>query len=86
MWQATTLIAAALVLGIPLGSAGGRLAWSVFSTGLGVEADPVVPAFQLAIAVPAAILVANAIAAVPAFLAGRTRPAVVLAREAATRA
>lgn len=80
-WQATTLAATAALIGLPLGVAGGRWAWRLFAGQLGVGADPATPALAVLLALPAAVLVANLIAAVPALLAGRTRPALVLRSE-----
>jgi ABC-type lipoprotein release transport system permease subunit len=80
-WQATTLIVVALVIGIPLGVAAGRWIWSLFADELGVVNEPRVPLLAIAILVPVAVVVANAIAALPAAIAARTRPAIVLRAE-----
>jgi hypothetical protein len=80
-WQATTFVVVAVAIGLPLGIAAGRLAWSGFANHLGALSEPVSPRLALIVTVPAAILVANLIAAVPAAIAGRTRPAVVLRTE-----
>ena len=39
-WQTATLVAIALVVGIPLGALFGRLAWNLFAEDLGAIADP----------------------------------------------
>jgi ABC-type lipoprotein release transport system permease subunit len=80
-WQATTLVALALLIGVPLGIAVGRWSWTLFANGLGVVAVPRVPAVAIALTVAAALVVANLIAAAPAQLAARTRPALVLRSE-----
>jgi len=80
-WQATTLAAVALLAGLPLGVAAGRWAWVLVNQGLGSPAGPVTPGMPLLAAVPAAVLVANLIAALPARAAAATRPAVVLRSE-----
>jgi ABC-type lipoprotein release transport system permease subunit len=80
-WQATTTAAVALLVGVPLGIAAGRAVWRLFAEELGVLPEPVVPWWPLALAAAAAIVLANAVAAVPAWLAARTRPAVVLRAE-----
>jgi len=80
-WQASTLVGLALLVGLPLGVLLGRGVWAAFATGLGVAADARTPWLALALAVPASFLVANAIAAVPGYLAGRTPPATVLRTE-----
>jgi len=81
VWQATTLSAVALVIGVPLGSALGRWAWSLFTTQLGVSADAVTPPLPILLTVPATLLAANAIAAVPAWVAGRSPSALILRTE-----
>jgi ABC-type antimicrobial peptide transport system permease subunit len=80
-WQATTIALVAVAIGIPLGIAGGRWAWTIFADELGIVPEPVFPLVQILLVVPAAILVANLIAAVPATLAARTPVAVVLRTE-----
>jgi hypothetical protein len=81
VWQATTLSAIALLIGVPLGSALGRWAWSLFTTQLGVSADAVTPPLPILLTVPATLLAANAIAAVPAWVAGRSPSALILRTE-----
>jgi ABC-type antimicrobial peptide transport system permease subunit len=77
-WQSTALTLAGLVIGLPVGVALGRLLWTVFANQLGVLASPTTPPLYLALIVPAGLIVANLVAAVPALLASRTRPALVL--------
>ena len=79
-WQAGTLTAAALGLGIPLGILGGRVAWRLFAGQLGILPVVVLP-FILVLVVPAALLLAVAVAAVPGESAARTRPAEILRSE-----
>jgi hypothetical protein len=80
-WQATTLAALALVVGLPLGVAAGRWAWLLVNQGLGSAAGPVTPTLAVLAVAPATILVANLVAALPARAAAATRPAVVLRSE-----
>jgi hypothetical protein len=80
-WQATTLVVVALVVGVPLGVAAGRWAWTLFADGLGVVAVPRVPGLVIAAVAVGALAVANLVAAVPAHVAARTRPALVLRSE-----
>jgi hypothetical protein len=80
-WQATTMAVVALLVGLPLGVAAGRWAWMLVAEGLESPAGPVIPALALLLAVPAAVLVANLTAALPARAAAGTRPAVVLRSE-----
>ena len=81
VWQATTLSGIALLIGVPLGTAGGRWAWTLFTTQLGVSAGAVTPPLPILLTVPATLLVANAIAAVPAWVAGRSPSALILRTE-----
>jgi hypothetical protein len=80
-WQATTVVAIALVIGLPTGIAGGRWAWRVFAIQLGVLPEPAVPLAAIVIAVPGALALANLIAAAPGRAAARTQPAAVLRTE-----
>lgn len=80
-WQATVLVVLALVLGLPVGVAAGRWAWQLFARRLGVAPQARVPILAVVAAVPLALLVANAVAAVPGWVAGRLRPAPVLRTE-----
>ena len=80
-WQATTIAAIALLIGLPTGIAGGRWAWRVFATQLGVLPEPAVPLTAIVIAIPAALVLANLIAAAPGKAAARTQPATVLRTE-----
>lgn len=80
-WQATTMAAVALVIGIPVGIVLGRLAWRGFANALGLEPSSITAGWALVIAIPATILLANLIAAVPALLSARTQPATVLRSE-----
>jgi putative ABC transport system permease protein len=80
-WQATTIAAIALLIGLPAGVAGGRWAWRLFAAQLGVLPEPAVPLTAIVIAIPAALVLANLIAAVPGQAAARTQPAAILRTE-----
>jgi putative ABC transport system permease protein len=80
-WQATTIVAIALLIGLPTGIAGGRWAWRVFAAQLGVLPEPAVPLTTIVIAIPGALALANLIAAAPARAAARTQPATVFRTE-----
>jgi putative ABC transport system permease protein len=80
-WQATTIAAVALLIGLPTGIAGGRWAWRVFAAQLGVLPEPAIPLTAILIAIPAALALANLIAAAPARAAARTQSAAVLRTE-----
>jgi putative ABC transport system permease protein len=80
-WQATTVAAIGLLIGLPLGLGIGRFAWNVFADDLGVVPAAVTPIGLTALVVPATIVLANLIATLPAQAAARTRPALVLRAE-----
>jgi ABC-type lipoprotein release transport system permease subunit len=80
-WQAATLVTLALVIGVPVGIACGRLAWVIFARQIGILAVIDVPLPYLALLVAAAIALAVAIAAPPGESAARTSPALVLRGE-----
>jgi hypothetical protein len=80
-WQATILAAVALLIGLPLGVAAGRWGWVLVNQGLGSPAEPITPALVVLVVIPATVLVANLVAALPARAAAATRPAVVLRSE-----
>ena len=80
-WQATGFAALAVVAGIPLGVAAGRWAWILVNQGLHSLAGPVTPTLAVLLVIPATVLVANLVAALPARAAAATRPAVVLRSE-----
>jgi hypothetical protein len=79
-WQATALAAVGLIVGVPLGLLAGRWAWILFAGQVAIVPVPVISPLTL-LAVPAVLLLANAIAAIPARAAGRTQPAVILRTE-----
>jgi hypothetical protein len=80
-WQATTVAAVALLIGLPTGIAAGRWGWRIFAGQLGVLPDPVVPSLTIFIAVPVALFLANMVAALPGRAAARTQPAPLLRSE-----
>jgi ABC-type lipoprotein release transport system permease subunit len=79
--QASVFASVGLLLGLPLGLAAGRWAWTLFANQLGIPPSAKLPGIVVAFAVPAAILIANAVAALPGRSAARTQPAVVLRAE-----
>lgn len=80
-WHATATIVVGLLVGIPLGVAAGRLAWSRFADQLDVVAQPVAPVMALVAIVVGALVVANVAAWLPARQAGRVEASTVLRRE-----
>lgn len=79
-WQATTIALVALVIAVPLGIVVGRGVWLVFADRLGVVPEAAVP-FSLVLLIPAVIAAAHLIAVVPARMAARGRPAMMLRSE-----
>jgi len=80
-WQATTFAAIGLVVGLPVGVAAGRWTWYMFAEQIEVVPEPVTPISLVLLVVPAAVLLANLVAVLPAWSAARTRAAVVLRAE-----
>jgi ABC-type lipoprotein release transport system permease subunit len=80
-WQATTVAIVAIATGIPLGIAAGRAIWRAFAISLGVVPVPVVQVWLIVALAAGALLAANALAAVPAMSAARSRPGPLLRTE-----
>lgn len=80
-WQCTTLIAAALALGVPVGVAAGRWGWQLFAAQLQVVPAPVASWLVVAGIVVGALALGNLIALAPGHAAARTPAAVVLHTE-----
>jgi FtsX-like permease family len=80
-WQSTTFVSFALVVGLPVGIAAGRLLWDTFATELGTRPEPVTPRLPIVLIVSAAVLLANLVAGIPALLASHTPPALALRTE-----
>jgi putative ABC transport system permease protein len=80
-WQATVLAVVAAALGIPAGIALGRWTWRLVADTVGSVSSSVVPIGAVLLVIPATLLVANALAAGPAWSAGRVRPSEALRME-----
>jgi len=80
-WQSTFTVLVATAIGVPIGVIGGRWLWSRVADNIGVRAQPRVSLVLVALLIPAVIVLANLIAALPARSAARTRPALVLRSE-----
>jgi len=78
-WQATGIMAVAIVVGLPLGVIAGRLMWQRFATALDVLAEPAVPLAAVGLVVLASVIAANVVSAFPARYA-RSVPAALLLR------
>jgi ABC-type antimicrobial peptide transport system permease subunit len=77
-WQAATLTATALAIGIPAGVLMGRGAWRVFAHQLGIQPVVAIPLLTLAATAAIALAVAVAVAALPGESAARSAPARIL--------
>jgi len=80
-WQTTTIAAVALLVGVPVGAAAGRWAWTLFAGQQGMVSEPVLPLLSMLLLLPAAVVLANLVAAIPGRIAARTSPAIVLRAE-----
>jgi len=79
-WQVATVTAVALVVGVPLGIAGGRWAWQLFASQAGLPADAITPLPVLWM-IPATLLVAALVALPPARSVARVPAAATLRSE-----
>jgi ABC-type lipoprotein release transport system permease subunit len=80
-WQATTVGLLGLVLGIPLGIAAGRIAWRWVADRTPLIYVGPVAIVVVLVAIPATLVLANALAVLPGRRAARVRPAQVLRTE-----
>jgi hypothetical protein len=80
-WQASTFVVLALVIGVPLGVVAGRVTWRLVTDQLGLLFRPSVPLVIATTGGIATLVLANLLAAAPAWLAGRIRPAQALRSE-----
>ncbi len=81
VWQSSLIVAIALMVGVPLGIGLGRWLWILFAERLPVLAVPSVPALLLVGMAVALVVLANLVAAVPAWRAARTPVATILRSE-----
>ena len=79
-WQATTLAVCAALIGIPLGMVLGRWTWRSIADQAGVDSSVVYP-LTIALILPAAVVLANLLALIPARLAAHTEVAQALRSE-----
>ena len=75
------ILAAALLVGLPLGALAGQWAWAVFAGSAGVAPQADVPVPLVLLIIPVALALANVIAAGPGWTAARIRPALTLRSE-----
>jgi hypothetical protein len=80
-WQASTYAVLACAVGVPAGVVLGRWAWITFAEELGVPPSASFSGLSVALPLIATLVLANIAAALPARVASRVRPAVVLRTE-----
>jgi hypothetical protein len=81
VWQATTVGAIAVLVGVPIGVLLGRWAWTKLADDLGTVAVAIVPTLAVLVAIPVVLLLMNLVAFGPGRVASRLRPAAVLRSE-----
>jgi ABC-type antimicrobial peptide transport system permease subunit len=80
-WQAMTVVAVGLVIGVPLGIIAGRVVWRLFASHLGAVPVAIIPVGLVCTVCAVIVVGALALALAPAALAVRVQPAEAL-REA----
>lgn len=80
-WQAWVPVLLGLLVGLPVGVAVGRWVWALVARGPGAPGDATIPIAALVLLVPAALLFAALVAALPGRAAARVHPAVALRAE-----
>ena len=80
-WQASTSVVIGTVIGIPLGIALGRYLWTLFANELYAVPQPTVSVPAVVGVALGALLLANLVAAIPAWRAARTPTALILRSE-----
>ncbi len=73
-WQAATVAAVGVVIGIPIGVAVGRRVWTAFATNLGVISVPAAPTRGIIALAIGVMLTSLLLALGPAMIASRTSP------------
>lgn len=76
--QALLVVGLSMIVGVPVGLAGGRLAWMSFAADLGVIDTIRFPLLTNGLAVVVVVIVSVTVTAVPAVVTTRMRPALVL--------
>jgi FtsX-like permease family len=80
-WQASIILLVAAAVGVPLGVAAGHWAWASFAASLGVVPVTVVPGLALLAGFIGLLAAGILVTALPASVAARARPAVLLRAE-----
>ena len=77
-WQATAFTVVPVAIGVPLGFIIGRVVFAAFANSMGAINDASLPVATAAAVVVGVLILANAVAAIPASRARRMQPAVIL--------
>jgi ABC-type lipoprotein release transport system permease subunit len=80
-WQSTIAVAIGTVVGVPLGVVAGRTLWNLFARNIHAVPAPSIPVLNIVLIALGALLLANAVAAIPGRIAARTPTALVLRTE-----
>lgn len=81
LWQPAPVVALALAVALPVGTALGQWSWRAFAGAIGVVDTPVVPVSGLVAVAAGSLLVVALLAAGPALIAGRAAPTLALRQE-----
>jgi hypothetical protein len=79
--QSTVAVAIGTVVGVPLGIVVGRVLWDLFAGSINAVQQPTVPVVTVVLIALGALVLANAVAALPGRLAARTPTALLLRAE-----
>ena len=80
-WQSTVAVGLGAIVGVPLGIVVGRTLWDLFARDIHAVPAPSVPALTVVLIALVALLLANAVAAIPGRIAARTPTALILRSE-----
>jgi hypothetical protein len=80
-WQSSIAVAIGIVIGVPVGILLGRDLWDLFAHEIDAVPMPSVPGLVIILIVVGALVLANAVAAIPGRMAARTSTALVLREE-----
>jgi hypothetical protein len=80
-WQASVAAIVGIIVGVPAGIALGRWLWALFARAIYAVPQPSVPVLEIVLVALGALVLANAVAAIPGRIAARTSTAHVLRAE-----
>ncbi|MGZ7085521.1 MAG: ABC transporter permease [Ilumatobacteraceae bacterium] len=80
-WQSTVAVGIGVAIGVPVGWIVGRSLWDLFANEIHAVPEPIVPTMTIALIAIGSLLLANAVAAIPAQNAGRTSATLLLRGE-----